>query len=232
MAGLGFLAGFAVGGAPRAHRARQAARPHAAADRAAARRAADARHAAPAPARTFFVLPVYLQVVLGLDAFETGASLGTALIGAVLIGALTTRFVENVEQNPAIPAAVRQHVAGATAKGIPVAPSTTSRRRRARRASRPSRPRRSRPPTATRSSRASRSRSSPSPTSRCSRCGSRAGCRVASRCRRSRPSARRRPRQCRSALRPIRIPPITPTAAALSMAPGTREPDSRAPKYP
>jgi hypothetical protein len=54
---------------------------------------------------TFFVLPVYLQVVLGLDAFETGASLGTALIGAVLIGALTTGFVENVEQNPAIPAA-------------------------------------------------------------------------------------------------------------------------------
>jgi hypothetical protein len=53
---------------------------------------------------TFFVLPVYLQVVLGLDAFETGASLGTALIGAVLIGALTTGFVENVEQNPAIPA--------------------------------------------------------------------------------------------------------------------------------
>jgi hypothetical protein len=65
---------------------------------------------------------VYLQVVLGLDAFETGASLGTALIGAVLIGALTTRFVENVEQNPAIPAAVRQQVADATAKGIPVAP--------------------------------------------------------------------------------------------------------------
>jgi Na+/melibiose symporter-like transporter len=51
-----------------------------------------------------------------------GASLGTALIGAVLIGSLTNGFVENVEQNPAIPAAVRQKVAQAAQKGIPVAP--------------------------------------------------------------------------------------------------------------
>jgi hypothetical protein len=231
MAGLGFLACFALW-EERRERTGHAARPHAAADRAAARRAADARHAAPAPAR-HVLRPA--GVPAGSPRPRRLRDPRIARHGADrrrLIGALTTGFVENVEQNPAIPAAVRQHVAGATAKGIPVAPSTTSRRRRARRASRPSRPRRSRPPTATRSSRASRSRSSPSPTSRCSRCGSRAGCRVASRCRRSRPSARRRPRQCRSALRPIRIPPITPTAAALSMAPGTREPDSRAPKYP
>jgi EmrB/QacA subfamily drug resistance transporter len=51
-----------------------------------------------------------------------GASLGTALIGAVLIGALTNGFVENVEQNPAIPAGVRQQVAQVAQKGIPVAP--------------------------------------------------------------------------------------------------------------
>jgi EmrB/QacA subfamily drug resistance transporter len=51
-----------------------------------------------------------------------GASLGTALIGAVLIGSLTNGFVENVEQNPAIPAAVRQQVAQVAQKGIPVAP--------------------------------------------------------------------------------------------------------------
>jgi EmrB/QacA subfamily drug resistance transporter len=50
-----------------------------------------------------------------------GASLGTALIGAVLIGALTSGFVENVEQNPAVPQAVRAQVAKVAEKGIPVA---------------------------------------------------------------------------------------------------------------
>jgi Na+/melibiose symporter-like transporter len=51
-----------------------------------------------------------------------GASLGTALIGSVLIAALTTGFVERVERNPAIPPAVREQVAEAAQKGIPVAP--------------------------------------------------------------------------------------------------------------
>jgi len=50
-----------------------------------------------------------------------GASLGTALIGAVLIGALTSGFVENVEKNPAIPADVRAQVAQVAENGIPVA---------------------------------------------------------------------------------------------------------------
>jgi MFS family permease len=51
-----------------------------------------------------------------------GASLGTALIGAVLIGALTNGFVENVSQNPAIPQDVRAQVSKLAEKGIPVAP--------------------------------------------------------------------------------------------------------------
>jgi EmrB/QacA subfamily drug resistance transporter len=51
-----------------------------------------------------------------------GASLGTALIGAVLIGALTNGFVERVEQNPAVPASVRERVAQVEQKGIPVVP--------------------------------------------------------------------------------------------------------------
>ena len=51
-----------------------------------------------------------------------GASLGTALIGAVLIAALTTAFVERVEQNPALPAAVKQQVARLEQKGVPVVP--------------------------------------------------------------------------------------------------------------
>jgi MFS family permease len=51
-----------------------------------------------------------------------GASLGTALIGAVLIAALTNGFVARVEQNPAVPAAVRQQVTQVAQKGIPVVP--------------------------------------------------------------------------------------------------------------
>src|SRR5215204_1013236 len=51
-----------------------------------------------------------------------GASLGTALIGSVLIAALSTGLVERVEQNPAIPADVRERVAQVAQKGIPVVP--------------------------------------------------------------------------------------------------------------
>jgi EmrB/QacA subfamily drug resistance transporter len=51
-----------------------------------------------------------------------GASLGTALIGAVLIAALSSGFVERVEQNPAIPEQVRAQIERAAEKGIPVVP--------------------------------------------------------------------------------------------------------------
>jgi MFS family permease len=51
-----------------------------------------------------------------------GASLGTALIGAVLISALTSGFVERVEQNPAVPEDVRDRIERAAEKGIPVVP--------------------------------------------------------------------------------------------------------------
>ena len=51
-----------------------------------------------------------------------GASLGTALIGAVLISALTSGFVERVEQNPALPEPVHQRIERAAEKGIPVVP--------------------------------------------------------------------------------------------------------------
>jgi MFS family permease len=50
-----------------------------------------------------------------------GASLGTALIGAVLISSLTNGFVDRVEQNPSLPSAVKAKVAAAAEKGIPVA---------------------------------------------------------------------------------------------------------------
>jgi hypothetical protein len=51
-----------------------------------------------------------------------GASLGTALIGSVLIAAMTSGFVDRVEQNPAVPASVRDRVAQVEQKGIPVVP--------------------------------------------------------------------------------------------------------------
>lgn len=51
-----------------------------------------------------------------------GASLGTALIGSILIAALTSGFVKNVEQNPAIPAPVRAQVSAVAQEGIPVVP--------------------------------------------------------------------------------------------------------------
>lgn len=49
-----------------------------------------------------------------------GASLGTALIGAVLISALSNGFVSSVEQNESIPANVRQQISQAGQQGIPV----------------------------------------------------------------------------------------------------------------
>ena len=51
-----------------------------------------------------------------------GASLGTALIGSVLIAALTTGFQSRVEENPAVSPAVKEQVATAAEKGIPVVP--------------------------------------------------------------------------------------------------------------
>jgi MFS family permease len=51
-----------------------------------------------------------------------GASLGTALIGSVLIAALTSGFVSRVEQNPAVPAPVAEQVRQLTQEGIPVVP--------------------------------------------------------------------------------------------------------------
>jgi len=51
-----------------------------------------------------------------------GASLGTALIGSVLIAALTTSFVTKVEQNPAVPPAAQESVTQAVQKGIPIIP--------------------------------------------------------------------------------------------------------------
>jgi EmrB/QacA subfamily drug resistance transporter len=51
-----------------------------------------------------------------------GASLGTAIIGSVLIAALTSGFVAKVEQNPALPQRAREQVVEAASGGIPIVP--------------------------------------------------------------------------------------------------------------
>jgi hypothetical protein len=48
-----------------------------------------------------------------------GASLGTALVGAVLIGSLTTGFIEGVTHNAAIPADISAHATVEMTSGIP-----------------------------------------------------------------------------------------------------------------
>jgi hypothetical protein len=48
-----------------------------------------------------------------------GASLGTALAGSLMIATLTTSFLTNVEQNPAIPASVKSQAQVELAGGVP-----------------------------------------------------------------------------------------------------------------
>jgi MFS family permease len=48
-----------------------------------------------------------------------GASLGTALVGAVLIGSLTTGFIEGVTHNPAVPASVTAEATVQLNGGVP-----------------------------------------------------------------------------------------------------------------
>ncbi len=48
-----------------------------------------------------------------------GASLGTALVGAVLIGSLTTGFIEGVTHNPAVPADVTAQATVQMESGVP-----------------------------------------------------------------------------------------------------------------
>jgi Na+/melibiose symporter-like transporter len=49
-----------------------------------------------------------------------GASLGTALIGSVLLLGLLNGFNSRIQQNPAVPADVKTEIAHATEKGIPI----------------------------------------------------------------------------------------------------------------
>ncbi len=56
-----------------------------------------------------------------------GGSIGTALIGAILLGALVSSFQRDVAENEAIPIEVRADLAEATSQGIDFVPSATVR---------------------------------------------------------------------------------------------------------
>jgi hypothetical protein len=49
-----------------------------------------------------------------------GASLGTALIGSVLLLGLLNGFNSRIQENPAVPAELKTKIASATEKGIPI----------------------------------------------------------------------------------------------------------------
>ncbi|MEU2253667.1 MFS transporter [Nocardia xishanensis] len=53
-----------------------------------------------------------------------GASLGTALIGSVLIATLTSSVIEGIENNPAIPASVQEQATTHLADGVPFLSNT------------------------------------------------------------------------------------------------------------
>jgi len=70
------------------------------------------------------VEPAKINEAGGLQgtAQNLGASLGTALIGAVLIAALTNGFVSQIEDNPAVTPPVRERVTQIAQEGIPIVP--------------------------------------------------------------------------------------------------------------
>ena len=52
-----------------------------------------------------------------------GASLGTALIGSVMIASLTTGFASNINQSTDLPSNVKSEINSQTQKGVPIVPA-------------------------------------------------------------------------------------------------------------
>jgi MFS family permease len=70
------------------------------------------------------VAPAQTSEAGGLQgtAQNLGSSLGTAIIGAVLLGALATGFSERIAANPAIPAGARETIVANAEQGIDIVP--------------------------------------------------------------------------------------------------------------
>ena len=74
------------------------------------------------------VAPTQTSEAGGLQgtAQNLGSSLGTAIVGAVLLGSLATGFSERIVNNPAVPEAARQTIAANTEQGIDIVPVATA----------------------------------------------------------------------------------------------------------
>ena len=70
------------------------------------------------------VAPTQTSEAGGLQgtAQNLGSSLGTAIIGAVLLASLATGFSERITDNPAVPAAARETIVANAEKGIDIVP--------------------------------------------------------------------------------------------------------------
>jgi MFS family permease len=70
------------------------------------------------------VAPTQTSEAGGLQgtAQNLGASLGTAIIGAVLLGSLATGFTERITDNPAVPAAAQDAIVAKADEGIDIVP--------------------------------------------------------------------------------------------------------------
>jgi hypothetical protein len=73
------------------------------------------------------VAPTQTSEAGGLQgtAQNLGSSLGTAIVGAVLLASLATGFSERITDNPDVPAAVRQTIVANTEQGIDIVPVAT-----------------------------------------------------------------------------------------------------------
>jgi len=73
------------------------------------------------------VAPTQTSEAGGLQgtAQNLGSSLGTAIIGAVLLGALATGFSERITNNPDVPAAARETIVANAQEGIDIVPVAT-----------------------------------------------------------------------------------------------------------
>src|SRR3954447_19606468 len=74
------------------------------------------------------VAPTQTSEAGGLQgtAQNLGASLRTAIVGAVLLGSLASGFTERILDNPAVPAAAQQQIAAKVEQGIDIVPVATA----------------------------------------------------------------------------------------------------------
>ena len=77
------------------------------------------------------VAPTQTSEAGGLQgtAQNLGSSLGTAIVGAVLLGSLATGFSERITDNPDVPPAARETIVAKTEQGSTSCPSRRSRTR-------------------------------------------------------------------------------------------------------